>query len=164
MIATDLHADTLRLIDTLAVAPKGEVVTLARLSDSIGRDIRHCRHLLYSALRVLERDKGVAFACVRGSGYRQLASDEIVKIGQTARSRIRHTARRSVKTMGAAIAGANDITDKMRREILAEQSVLSMMEHLSRERNLPVVPEQDTRPLPVAIVARQFLQSIGGKE
>lgn len=164
MIAIDLHADTLRIIDLLTATPRGQVISLNQISATIARDIRLCRHLLYSALRVMERDKGIAFACERGKGYRQLASDEIVKVGQTARSRIRKTARRGIRTMSAAMAGANDLTDDMRRKVLSEQSALGLMEHLSREKSLPVVGTEESRPLPVATVARQFMAGIGAKE
>ena len=163
MIATDLHADTLALISVLQSAPHGEVIPLARFSTAIGRDIRQCRHLLYSAIRVMERDHCAVFASVRGEGYRRMASDEIVKIGQTARSRIRRTARRGSKSIAAGMAGANDLSNEARIKLLAEQSALGVLEHLARDKSLPTMPQDATRPLPVAVSAREFLKAIGAK-
>lgn len=164
MIATDLHAETLRIIDTLKAVPRGGTISLATISAAIGRDVGTCRHYLYSAFKHVEAENGAVFASVRGIGYRRMQPDEIVKIGQTARSRIRRTARRGIKSMTAGIAGANDLSDIDKRKVLAEQSSLGLLEHIARERSLPTVPPTETRPLPVATTARAFLEAIGARE
>tara|TARA_R110000868_G_scaffold134251_1_gene346161 strand:- start:153 stop:644 length:492 start_codon:yes stop_codon:yes gene_type:complete len=161
MIATDLHADTRRIIDLLASEPRGNTITLGAISKSIGRDIGRCRHLLYSAIRVIERDNGLVFSCIRGKGYKVMPSEDISRVGQTARARIRRTARRSIRTLEAGLAGANDISNEAKKKVLAEQSALALVEHLTREKNLPVMPESETRPLPAATTAKAFLQAIG---
>ena len=163
MIATDIHADTRRIADLLAVLPRGELITLAQISAAIDRDIRLNRGYLYSAMKIVEREMGAVFACERGKGYRRLASDEIIKIGQTSRARIRRQARRGIRSMSAGVGGANDIEPDMARRILAEQSALGLLEHIARDKNLPKVPEKDTRPLPVATTARAFLRAIGAE-
>lgn len=163
MIATDLHADTLRIIELLDSTPRGDIVALDDISAYIDRDIRRCRHLLYSALRFMEREQGAVWACVRGAGYRRLSPDEIVKIGQTARARIRGYARRGARSMEAGMQGANDLPNETKKKILAEQSSLGLLEHLSRDKSVPLVSDDQQRPLPVATTARAFLQSIGAK-
>ena len=163
MIALDLHADTRRIIDLLLRTPRGEVVTLAAISARIERDITQCRHLLYSALHHVERENGSVWALIRGKGYRRMEPDEIPKIGQTARARIRRTARRGIRSMEAGILGANDLSNETRRKILAEQSVLGLMEHLARERSLPSIGDDESKPLPIATTAKSFLQAIGVK-
>lgn len=163
MIATDLHADTLRIIDRLRLVPRGGEITLNSVSSVIGADIRQRRHLLYSAFRHVEKNDGAVFVSVRGKGYRRMQPDEIVKVGQTARSRIRSTARRGIKTIAAGIERINDLPEADRRKALSEQSALGLLEHIARERSLPVVPAEDTRPLPVAVAARAFLDIIGAK-
>jgi hypothetical protein len=164
MLATDLSADTRRLADALATAARGEIVTYKQLSEAIGRDIMGCRWLLYSALHVIERESGAVFATERRIGYRRLAPEEIVKIGQTARAHIRRTARAGARTISAGVAGANDLTPEMARQILAEQSALGLLEHVARDRNLPAVAETETRPLSVAATAREFFKRMGIKE
>lgn len=164
MIATELHPDTVALVAVLSNAPRGEIIPMKAFSDAIGRDINRCRHLLYSAIRVIERNEGAVFACIRKEGYRRMASSEIAKIGQTARSRIRRTARRGQKSIAAGIAGANDLTNEARVKLLQEQSALGLLEHLARDRSLPQIPEQVTRPLPVAQTAREFLKAIGATD
>lgn len=163
MIATDMSADTRRIADTLSEVPRGETIAWDQLSGIISRDILLSRHILYSAMRVAERESGAIFASERGKGYRRLAPDEIVKIGQTARRRIRSMARHGARTINAGTAGANDLSAEMTRAILSEQSALGLLEHLARDKSLPVVPEGDTRPLPVAQAAQEFLRIIGAK-
>lgn len=161
MIATDLHAETIKLVALLKEVPKGETISLRSISHAIGRDITMCRHYLYSAMKVLERDHSVAFATVRGKGYRRLEPAEAVKVGQTARAHIRSTARRGMRTIKAVIAGANDLTDDQTRRILAEQSALGMLEHLAREKHLPKIDDGEAAPQPVAVAARNVLMAMG---
>ena len=161
MLSLDLHADTRRIADLLNEVPRGDSITLDAISKAIDRDIRRCRYLLYSALRVVERESGAVFATERGSGYRRLAPEEIVKIGQTARARIRGWARRGSRTIAAGIAGANDMAPDTARKIMAEQSALGLLEHIARDRSLPKVNEDENRPLSVAATAKEFLRSIG---
>jgi len=161
MIASDLSADARRAADLFASIPRGDVVSLDALSAAIGRDAKRCRHILYRAMRVAERESGAVFASERGIGYRRLAPDEIVKIGQTARSRIRSSARRGRRSIQAGIAGANDISPNSQRQVSAELSALGLLEHIARDRSLPPIPEDDSRPLSVAATAKAFMLKIG---
>ncbi len=161
MIATDISADTRRLADLLAEVPRSGVITFGTMSGAIGRDVLEFRHLIYGALRVAEREFGAVFASERGTGYRRLPPDEIVRIGQTARARIRRTARSGARSLTAGMTGANDIDPAMRRRILSEQTTLGLLEHIARDKNLAPVPEHENRPLPLAVAAKEFLRMIG---
>jgi hypothetical protein len=161
MLTLDLHEDTRRIVEVLTACPVGEHVTLDQLSATIGRDIRLCRYYIYSAMRVVQRDHGFVFATEWRKGYRRLNANELDKIGQSARARIRSHARRGVKTIAAGLAGANDIDPAAHRRALSEQTALGLLEHISRDKNLPTIAETDTRPLPVAIAAREFMKRIG---
>ncbi|MGE4044488.1 MAG: hypothetical protein AB7F35_06520 [Acetobacteraceae bacterium] len=161
MIAKERNPDTGRLIDVLAAVPVGGIVSLAAMSDAIGRDIEQCRYLLYAAIRHAGREHGALFASVRGQGYRRLPVSEIATIGRTAREKIRRTARRGLRSMEAGLSAANDVPNDVRIRLLQEQSALGLIEHVTRERNLPQVPEGTTRPLPIAVAGRAFLQAIG---
>lgn len=161
MIATDLSADARRCADLLAATPRGETVSFATVTATIGRDINRCRHVLHTALRVAERETGACFASVRGVGYRRLAPEEIVKVGQTARARIRGYARRGRRTIQAGLAGANDLTPETQRQTAAELSSLGLLEHIARDRSLPAISETDVRPLTVADTAKAFMEKIG---
>lgn len=163
MIAKDIHADTRIIADALNQLPRGELITTTAISDLIGRDIRLTVWHLYAAIRIVERETGAVFGCERGKGYRRLKADELVKIGQTARSRIRRTARKGSRSLAAGVMGINDLSPATTRKVLAEQSSLGLLEHLARDRNLPNISESETRPLPVAVTAREFLNAIGAR-
>lgn len=164
MIATDMSADTRRLADLLAEVPRGEVITFPAMSAVIDRNVLEFRHIVYAAMRAAERESGAVFASERGKGYRRLPPDEIVRVGQTARSRIRRTARSGVRSLVAGSAGANDLSPEMTRRILAEQSTLGLLEHIARDKNLAPMPEAANRPLPLAVAAKEFLRTIGALE
>ena len=161
MIAKDIHHDCRTIADRLGAVSHGELITREEISETIGRNINRCAWMLYTAFRIIEREKGAVFACERGKGYRRLTSNEFVRIGQTARARIRGTARKGVKSMTAAVSGVNDLTPELNRKILSEQSSLGLLEHIARDKNLPDIAEDIKRPLPVAISAKEFLKSIG---
>lgn len=162
MFASEIHADVRRIADCLSATPIGSTITWPDMSSVIGRDLRRCRHVLYSAERIAQRESGAVFLCERGKGYRRLPVEEIASVGATARSRIRRQARRGNTTIAAGIDGANDIPAGVLRTLLREQSMLGLIAHMARDRSLPTIPIGDTRPLPVAVVARQFLDLIGG--
>ncbi len=163
MIAMEINADTRRIADTLAATRVGETITLDHLTREIRRDIRRNRHIIYGAMRVVEREVGAVFACERGIGYRRLKANELALIGQTARARIRRTARRGAKTIAAGSVFANDLSNQERRKILAEQSSLGVLEHLARDKSLPDVAPTETRPLSIVATAQAFLAAIGAK-
>ena len=118
------------------------------------------RHRQVHRRHAHERQRRIATE--RGQGYRRLKPEEIITIGQTARARIRGTARRGARSIAAGVSGANDIAAPVQRAILAEQTALGLLEHMARDKNLPTVPETENRPLPVAVAAKEFLRSIGG--
>ena len=43
----------------------------------------------------------------------------------------------------------------------AELSALGLLEHIARDRSLPSIPEDDSRPLSVAATAKDFMAKIG---
>lgn len=163
MIATDMSAETRALADLLNAVPRGQIMSLGAIERATGKTIERCRSTLYSAMRVAERETGAVFACERRAGYRRLTPEEIVRIGQTARARIRGTARRGARSIAAGIAGANEIEPAAYRKILAEQSSLGLLEQIARDKNIVQVPEATDKPLPVALAGQEFLRIIGAR-
>lgn len=160
MIVMELHHDTRIISQILADCSFGETITLEAITRTIGRDILGCRHLLYSAMRLVERDIGAVFCSVRGVGYRRISSDELAKVGQTSRSRIRGHARRGVRTISNGLAVANDISPTSLRDALREQSILGLVEHTSKDRYSLALPETASEPMKPRDVARQFLDKM----
>lgn len=161
MIAIEPSAETQILIDLLRGSAIGETITLAAISEAIGRDIGTCRGYLYTALRRVQNDDGAVFSSIRRVGYRRLPPSEIPTIGKTARDRIRRTATRGVKTIAAGMAGANDLPDAVRRDLYRQQAALNMIAHLSRDRQTAAIPSAEQRPPTLAETAKGYLAAIG---
>lgn len=160
-ISSDINADTRAIADILNAAPFGGTVTLDTMTDAIGRDIRDCRYVALSAMRVAERETGAVFASVRRIGYRRLTVDEFAEIGMTARARIRRTARSSARAMGAAMTRVNDMTDEQRRNVIREQSALGLLAHLAQDRSMPKIPDDVKQTQPIAITMRAAMAALG---
>jgi hypothetical protein len=158
----EISPDTRALASRLAQVPHGETVPYAELSAAIGRDVRLCRHLIYSAFNLVRKEVGAVFGVVRGEGYQRLTVDQVPHIGSTARRHIRRTARQASKRISASLAKANDVPNEVRLKANTELSVLGLVEHMSRDKNVKPSDDMNTAPQPVAIAAKAFLERIGG--
>ncbi len=163
MITTDLSADARALADLLIAEPVGSIVTLERLSKTIGFPIAARRHALYAAIRVAEREAGAVFTCERGIGYRRLSVQEIAdQVGSTARHRIRGTARRARRTLLAGTAKQNDMAPALARRIAAEANTLALINHIAQDKQVRADETAPAKPEPVAITARRMMAAITG--
>lgn len=164
MITTDLSADTRVLADLLIAEPVGSTITLPRLSAALGRPITSCRHTLYSAIRVAEREAGAIYACERGIGYRRLSVEEIAaQVGSTARHRIRGTARRARRALLAGTARQNDMSPDLARRVTAEANTLALINHIAQDKHVRADEQAPTKPEPVAVTARRMMATILGQ-
>lgn len=164
MVPNEVSAEVRRVIDRLALVPFGALVTVPDLQAATGLDLRRRRHLLYSALRVLQRESGAVFAGERGAGYRRLSAELAPGvIGSTARARIRGTARRGMRAIDATVKHANHLPPDAQRRANAERAALGLIEHIARDRPVMETAATASRPLSVAEAARGFLTGMGAK-
>ena len=160
MFALDIHPDTRAVADLLIVLPRGASISHDEITARIGRDIRQCRHVFYSAARLAQREAGATFATERGVGYRKLETIELASIGQTARSCIRRVATRGAKSIAAGVAGANDLTPATHRAILQEQTSLSLISHLARDRTVSTIHCEAVTRLQIGQATRDMLAAL----
>ena len=160
--AFEISPDTQALVAALAEISVGSLVTFEQLSACIGRDVREHRHLLYCARRVAERDNGIVFGSVRGVGLQRLTVEQIPHIGQSARRHIRSSAKRASSSIHRVISRANDASNETRLAANREISMLGLLQEVASNKHTAAV-RVDDRPLPVAIVARDFLDRFNGK-
>lgn len=160
----DVSDEARTIASRLAAVPVGGFISHDEISQALGRPYKPHRHLLYTALRIVLRESGAAFACERGLGYRRLAPHEApALIGSTARARIRGHARRGRKTIVAAIRDGNALPRDVRLRANAEVSTLGMIEHLARDRPvLAAVPEAHRVTSPIE-TCRAFLDRLDGR-
>lgn len=157
-IPQEVSADALALADMLVATPVGETATLAAMSQHIGRDVSRCRHVLYTAIRIAQREHGAVFTSVRGSGYRRLSAERVAEtVGTHARATIRRRARRARAALMAATSQANDLPDKVQARATQEISALGLLEYLAQDSTVRAAPAPEAKPEPVAITARRLL-------
>lgn len=162
MLITELSTEARVLADRLAEVPHGELIPLSAISETLGRDITRCRHILYSALKVVQRETGASFAVERGKGYRRLgAEDAPATIGNATRARIRNQARRGGAAIRSAVAHSNNLSPDVARRANAEMNALGLLEHIARDRNVTQAAKTADRPATVAEAGRDFLARIG---
>jgi prophage DNA circulation protein len=163
MLITELSADARAVADLLLACPIGETVSLASMSDAIGRDIRKHRHVIVTARRVAEREAGAVFTSVRGIGYQRLDAERTVAVvAPAARKHIARSAKRAARSLHASMSKANDLPMDVRRRAVHELGVLGIIEHAARERVKTLPAEAPTRPEPVAVVAQRWLARMTG--
>lgn len=164
MLIAELSPEARSIADLLNSTEVAGLVTFQAMSTAIGRNILTRRYIVYTAMKLAERETGAVFMAVRGQGYKRLAASEVVEIvGSSARAHIRRTARRSAKTLNEGTRRCNNLAPEMQRKVAAEMSVLGLIEHISRDK--VVVPKEDapTKPQPVAVTAREFLKALGAE-
>jgi predicted transcriptional regulator len=163
MLITELSADTRAIADLLLACPIGDTVSLASMSDAIGRDIRKHRHIIVTARRVVEREAGAVFASVRGIGYQRLDAERTVAVvAPAARKHIARSAKRAARSINEATRRVNDLPVEVRRRAVHELGVLGIIEHAARERAPKLTDDAPTKPEPVAVVAQRWLARMMG--
>jgi hypothetical protein len=157
----ELSPDTLRLIEFLKTIPIGAVATQQQLTTVLGRSIRQHRHLLYSAMKHVQRHDGIFFGNRRGEGYQRCLTEQVPYVGATARRKARRTARSATKTINAVLSKANDVSNETRIAANREISMLGLIEIAAQDRHLPPPESVSSAPLSVAVAARLFLDRFG---
>lgn len=153
-----ISIDTRAIIDRLAEAQVGEVITYQELTDLIGRDVQTvARGNLRTAVLHFERD-GIIFGTVIGEGIKLLPDNELVGAGENGVGRIRRLARRTARKL----AGFRDFaalgpSDKTR--VLAHQSVLGAISSFTRPRTVDRIAAgltEEQKALPVGRTIELF--------
>jgi len=165
MLITEVSAETRAIADLLIACPIGETVTLASMSDAIGRDITKHRYIIASARRLVEREVGAVFTSVRGVGYKRLDVERAIGVvAPAARKHIARSARRASRSITAALSKANDVPTDLQRRAVYELGVLGIIEYAARERVKQTPEDTPTKPEPVAVVAKRWLSRLTGEE
>ena len=137
-------ADASRLCEELAMTSVGSIVTYAHLSDTIGKPVTGATGALTSARRIVQRENGTVFACIRNEGLKRLDSEAIVDMSGMRVQGVRRHARRVVKTLTLAIY--EELRDASKQKAIAIASVLSVVADLAREKSIHTVEIAASRP------------------
>lgn len=161
MLTLEISPDTRAIADRLVAVSVGSIITHAEISAVVSRDIRSRMYLLYSAFKLVQNEVGAVFGSVRGRGYQRLEMEQVPTVGHAARRRIRKASRKASKSIVAVLAKANDVPNSVRLRANTELSVLGLVEHVAKDRNVKPSEDMVERPQPVAMAAQSFLRHIG---
>jgi len=161
---SEFEPDILALVERLRSVPVGETVTYEDLDAVIGRPVRAQRWLMIKARDVLDGE-GHIFGTVARVGLKRLESSALPSLGQRARRGIRNRAKRVTARMASGMTRANDVDPETARKLMAEQSVLGLIEFACRDKSMSEAMSQTPldKPVPLAIAAKGLLAALGVK-
>lgn len=162
-IAQTRHPETDLLIEALRAVPLGGEIGYRTLSEAIGRDVTGAaRARLASARTIAQRDHGVCFFALRGTGLRRITVEELPQVGAQARRRIRSTARSGLRTISAVVGVSNGASAETMRKISADRAALGLAAEIASEpAQVAFEPGQSQTPMPPALAGQAFLRHIG---
>ena len=148
-----------RLADAFKACPIGEKISYAVLSAALGMPIQGRTYLAQRAMKLANQECGAHFVNIRGVGYHRLPGEEASSIGRHARERTRRIYRRANQAITNVLVYTNDISDKARMRAYSEQATLGLLQHMTYDRNMPVVAE-GARPPPTQDVVRHTIEAL----
>lgn len=164
MLIHEISPEVRAVAELLMGCQPGEVVTFLEMSAVIGSNIFARRHIITSARKMALQEAGTVFASERSIGYKRLEASAVAYVvGSSARSSIRKSARRGVKSILEGTRRVNDLTPEIQRKVSAEMSALGLIEHIARDSNVKPGPGAPIKPQPVAITARALLAALDAK-
>ena len=137
------------LADRLIAAAVDEIVPHHELINIVRRHGAPRDHYLYvgAAKYLLNRECGAVFATVRREGYRRLDSSTGVNFaGSTGMGRVRRVTKRFSNLVTHALRHANGISTADRRQANQRLATLGLIEHLTLNRTVRTMPEEELQP------------------
>lgn len=143
-LTIELSQETRLAVLTLRAAEVGETIKYATLSEAVGKDIRQHRHILYSAMRILLRER-IVFGCVEGTGMRRLNDTEKVGTLDDRLARMRRSTRLGMKVLTSVDYNGLPATTRIRHNaglsvlgaigLMAKPDSMVLIEGAVKEKN-----------------------------
>lgn len=133
-------ADVEAIRSLLLELPIGQMISYARLSEAIGRDITECRWLLDRARKDAEQECGGLFATVRGEGIERLPTDRVADAGLSFIQKVKRTAKRGHTRLSNV--RANDLPQTEQQRLIAHKSMLGAISSISDGRKAPTIAKE----------------------
>ena len=157
-ISVDAQVIATRLGNTAA----GETIPYHELTALVGRDVtKEARGILYTARRVVLRQKGLVFDAVFGVGIKRLSQEEIPALGEQAIVHIRRTARRARYRISRGIANYDELPGEKRTQAMVANSMLGALESMANPRQqekIKALVERSGQSIPMQKVLESFQQ------
>jgi hypothetical protein len=148
-----------KIADALLSTSIGETITYAALDRAAGVSVQARNYLLQAAMRLVNKESGVWFGNVRGVGYVRHTQGEVGADIDQGLLRVRRIARRKMERSANAVKYGNDISDEQLRTIYSRQAAIGLIQHMTYQRNLPVIPP-GTAPPPTVDTIRSSMEAL----
>lgn len=134
--------DAQLLAKRLATVSSGERVTYDELSALIRRPVNgSARGILYTALRIAQRENGIVFGTVQAVGIVRLTDQEIANLHRPALSRIGRISKRTAKKM-AQVKNWDALSDAEKRAYSAGLGALGAVSLFSSSKSQKQLEEK----------------------
>lgn len=130
--------DAQALAKRLEQANIGDVVTYDELSSIIHHNVQHThRHILYSALKILQREQRKVFGCVQKIGVRRLDDAEIAV---TWKHDVKSISRRTSRaTRRVSCAEVDKLDAQGKRELCTGLSVMGFIRQFTKRDSVKTI-------------------------
>lgn len=156
----EVSIDTQTLERELLKATIGDLIDYEHLSATIGRDITgKARHVLYSALYRVKRDRQMVFSPVRGVGMKRLDDIAIASSGDQSIARIRNTAKRGRHTL-TCVQDFAALPEDVKRKHNIALSVLGVLGHITRTSTVKKIEARTGNTLHDSMPTAKFLEQL----
>lgn len=145
------------ILQRLAKAEKGELVSYKTLADLIGSEVNGSTGALHTATRRALRDHDMVFAAVPGEGVKRLTDAEIVAQSEDAVQRQRRASRRAAEKLTKVDFGAITDDEKVRHN--AHLSLFSSVAHISSRKQVEQIEaavRKAGHDMPIAQTLKMF--------
>lgn len=99
---TNISAEAVKISEIMGKMQPGDIIEYKELSSFVGFDVTKDRGPLYTAMKLLKRERKMVFDVVIGKGFTRLADSDIVATHDRTIRRIRRTAKRGARTVACA--------------------------------------------------------------
>lgn len=119
-------AETVSVLSLLTNAAIGQTITYEQMRKAIKTptELPMVQRAARSAIRILQRDRAMVFACVPNEGYRRLSDDEIVDSSDHDVRCIRNKARRAMGKL--QVANAENLSPEKQGKQSARMAMLAV--------------------------------------
>lgn len=138
-----------KLMPVLTNLSAGATAVYFNLGRAIGMDVQNeGRGVLMTAIKRVEKNTGLRFATVRGTGVQRVATEDLAKIGQHARVLISRRARRARRRLTVEKLTGYNLDPDAAKAIEVERALLGAVDLVTSEETAAMFNARHVSPNP----------------
>jgi len=156
--------ETQLLIDLLARAEPGDLITYEEMKDACGVDCQRARHALLTARRHLLKHERKGFAAVKGEGVQRLDANGMVEAAQDGLRRVRKCAHRETERIVYGVPDIQELSEENRHRYNARRCMLELLRGAASGKNEKLAIEAVKKRggvIPQSQLLKSLAESVG---